>query len=265
MKTTSLIDGTTIYCISPTEGQMLYEHINGYLNHSLIKINEGDTVIDVGANIGVLGIKLSKMFSSNIEIFCFEPIKPIFKVLEKNAELSNNINFKFFEWGISDKNELMSCTYYPNSPALSTANPEMWNSNDELISALEGNLKHSPENWWWARYIPKFMYPYIVWRLKKNPQEMKCQLKTLSESIRLCKIKKIDLLKIDCEGNELKVINGIQNEDWDIIKQLIIEVHDIGNRLDYIQNLLKDKNYNVQIVKEPSLENTALYNLYAQR
>ena len=165
----------------------------------------------------------------------------------------------------SYKNELMSCTYYPNSPALSTANPEMWNSNDELISALEGNLKHSPENWWWARYIPKFMYPYIVWRLKKNPQEMKCQLKTLSESIRLCKIKKIDLLKIDCEGNELKVINGIQNEDWDIIKQLIIEVHDIGNRLDYIQNLLKDKNYNVQIVKEPSLENTALYNLYAQR
>ena len=44
-----------------------------------------------------------------------------------------------------------------------------------------------------------------------------------------------------------------------------LEVHDIGNRLDYIQNLLKDKNYNVQIVKEPSLENTALYNLYAQR
>ena len=54
------------------------------------------------------------------------------------------------------------------------------------------------------------------------------------------------LLKIDCEGNELKVINGIQNEDWDIIKQLIIEVHDIGNRLDYIQNLLKDKNYSVR-------------------
>ena len=94
MKTTSLIDGTKIYCISPTEGQMLYEHINGYLSHSLIKINEGDTIVDIGANIGILGIKLSKMFPSNIEIFCFEPIKPIFKVLERNAKLSNNINFK---------------------------------------------------------------------------------------------------------------------------------------------------------------------------
>ena len=77
MKQTTLIDGTKIFCISPTEGQMLYEHISGYINHDLIEIKEGDIVVDIGANIGVLGIRLSKMFS-NIEIISFEPINDIF-------------------------------------------------------------------------------------------------------------------------------------------------------------------------------------------
>ena len=61
MKKTSLIDGSKIYCISPTEGQMLYAHIAGYINHDSIQIKSGDTIVDVGATIGIFGIKLSKL------------------------------------------------------------------------------------------------------------------------------------------------------------------------------------------------------------
>ena len=42
MKKTTLVDGSQIFCITPTEGQMLYEHISGYLEHDLINIAEGD-------------------------------------------------------------------------------------------------------------------------------------------------------------------------------------------------------------------------------
>ena len=264
MKKTSLIDGSKIYCISPTEGQMLYEHINGYLEHDFIKIKSGDTVVDIGANIGVFGIKLSNMFS-DIKIFAFEPVSPIFSVLKKNAEHSNNKQFKVFKWGLSDKNEFLNCTYYPNSPAMSTSNPSMWGSNKELLTALKGNLENAPKNWWWAKYIPPFFYPYIVKRLRKNPQQIKCELKTISESIKKCQIEKIDLLKIDCEGNELKAINGIEDLDWDIIMQIIVEVHDINGRLDHIVEILKDRGYRVDVVKEPSLKETSLYNVYAYR
>jgi len=264
MKKTSLIDGSKIYCISPTEGQMLYEHINGYLDHDFIKIKPEDTIVDIGANIGIFGIKLSKMFS-DIKIFAFEPVNPIFSVLKRNADLSKNKNFKVFEWGLSDKNEFINCTYYPNSPAMSTSNPDMWNSKKELLNALKGNLANAPKNWWWAKYIPHFLYPYIIKRLRKNPQQIKCKLKTISESIKKCQIEKIDLLKIDCEGNELKAISGIQKSDWNIISQLIVEVHDINGRLDHIVKILKDKNYSIDIVKEASLEDTSLYNVYARR
>tara|TARA_B100001559_G_scaffold317748_2_gene323487 strand:- start:145 stop:948 length:804 start_codon:yes stop_codon:yes gene_type:complete len=264
MKKTTLVDGSQIFCITPTEGQMLYEHISGYLEHDLINIAEGDTIIDVGANIGVFGIRLSKMFA-NIQIIGFEPIGEIFRVLEKNAELSQNKSFKIFNWGISDKQENINFTYYPNSPALSTANPDMWSSDEELLIALEGNLDNPPSNWWWAKYIPKFLYPHIVTRLRKNAKIIPCKLKTLSMSIEECGIENIDLLKIDCEGNELKVLKGIEKKHWPLIKQIVTEVHDIDGRLDYICKMLKKLGFIVSVVSEPSMENTALYNVYAKQ
>ncbi len=260
---TTLIDGTEINCISSNEAKMLYEHINGYLN-SKIDIKENDTIIDVGANIGIFGIKLSKLFNNNITILSFEPISHIFTILNANTKLVKNDNFKAFEWGLSNKNEQVNFTYYPNSPALSTANPEAWDNNEDLITAVEGNLKHSPKNLWWTKLIPRFLYPLIVKKLKENPIDLKCEVKTLSYIIEKQNLKKIDLLKIDCEGNELKVLEGIKTNDWKIIKQLIIEVHDIDNRLDTITNILKNQNYNVKIEKETSMKNTRLFNVIAK-
>ena len=52
---------------------------------------------------------------------------------------------------------------------------------------------------------------------------------------------------------------------WIIIMQLIIEVHDIDGRLDHIVKMLKNKNYTVDVLKEASLKDTSLYNVYARR
>ena len=72
---------------------MLYEHINGYLNTEVV-INENDVIIDIGANIGIFGIKLSKLFDNKITILSFEPIKDIYSVLKKNSLITQNKNFK---------------------------------------------------------------------------------------------------------------------------------------------------------------------------
>ena len=262
MNKKTLIDGTEINCISSNEAKMLYEHINGYLN-SRINIKKNDIIIDIGANIGIFGIKLSKLFNNKITILSFEPIKHIFNVLEKNSMLIGNENFKVFQLGLSDKNEQVNFTYYPNSPALSTANPEAWDDNEDLITAVEGNLKHSPKNLWWTKFIPRFLYPMIVKKLKNNPIKIECEVKTLSYIIESQKLQRIDLLKIDCEGNELKVLEGINDNHWKVIKQLIIEVHDIDNRLNTIIKILKNQNYDVEIEKEDSMKNTRLFNVIA--
>lgn len=263
MKKTILPDKTEVYCINWREAQMLQEHIDGYFNE-YISIKNNATIIDIGANIGIFGLELSKRYK-NINIFAFEPIEDIYKVLKRNSILSKNKNFRAYNYGISDRNGEEEFNYFPNSPALSSSTNEIAESKEDLITALKGSLMHPPKNWWWARLIPVFLYPYIAKNLIKNPVKTKCSIKTLSEIINLFSISQIDLLKIDCEGNELNVIDGIDEKHWRIIKQVVIEVNDINGRFDYINKKLTASGYKIKVTKDPSLKDTNLINLFAKK
>ena len=90
-----------------------------------------------------------------------------------------------------------------------------------------------------------------------------CPVKRLSDIISAESIEKIDLLKIDVEKSELNVLQGIDDEDWSKIKQIIIEVYDKDGRLAEITELLTAHGYLLQVEQEESLETTPLYNVYA--
>ena len=75
MKKTKLRDGTVIYCLRKPEAKMLDHHVEGYLQHG-IAINDGDVIFDVGANIGVFGIR-ALQYGPNVKSYCFEPIPDI--------------------------------------------------------------------------------------------------------------------------------------------------------------------------------------------
>ena len=263
MKKTTLINGDTIFCINSLEAQMLHEHITGYFD-DFISLEQSDTILDIGANIGILGLELTKKYPM-INIHSFEPIDDIYSVLKANSDLSNNKNFQSYNFGISDKSESIEFTYFPNAPALSSANDEIWNSKEDLIEAFDGSMQNAPSNWWWKKFIPKFTYAFFVKNLIRKKKKISCKLKPLSKVIDELSLRKIDLLKIDCEGNEHKVINGINEENWSIINQLIIEINDIDGRLEYIKNKLKKLGFKIKIIQEPALKKTNLYNLFARK
>jgi hypothetical protein len=56
MTKTKLFDGTEVYCLRKPEAKMLDHHVEGYLQNG-IEIKDGDVVFDVGANIGVFGVR----------------------------------------------------------------------------------------------------------------------------------------------------------------------------------------------------------------
>ena len=79
-------------------------------------------------------------------------------------------------------------------------------------------------------------------------------------------VDRIDLLKVDCEGAELKVLQGISDKDWPKIKSAVIEVHDLEGRLETIRGLLEKNGFgSIHVEREQGLEDTKMYNLYATR
>jgi len=265
--TVQLPDGTTAYCLRPLEASILDQHISGYLQHG-IHLTPDAVVFDVGANIGLMGIRVLQQFP-NAQVFAFEPIPAIFEVLRQNAQPFNKTDKKHFialPFGIAAERGSTVFNYYPNAPASSTAYPEMW-SKESWQEAVNGNLRHAaPSSLQWVKWLPAAVHQLTAKWLHANAQTVHCELRTLSDMMAQYEVTHIDLLKIDCEGNELSVLLGIETVDWPKIQQVVVEVHDVDNRLETVRQLLQKHGFtNIVTDQELALQKTNLVNVYAMR
>jgi FkbM family methyltransferase len=265
MKQTHLMDGTPVYCLRAPEAKTLDHHVEGYLQHG-IEINNGDIVFDVGANIGVFGVRAIQN-QPLTKVYCFEPIPAIYEVLKANAKNTDENRLIALPYGVSDVNTQATFSYFPNTPALSTLHPEEWDNNPGAFKkAVKGTMKNPPAGMKWMRLIPTFFAGAIANHLVKGKMMVECQIRKTSDIIDELKVERIDLLKIDCEGAELGVIKGIDEKDWPKIKSVVVEIHDQDGRLDFIKNLLESKGFKqIHLEVEKGLEETQLVNLFATR
>jgi FkbM family methyltransferase len=93
---------------------------------------------------------------------------------------------------------------------------------------------------------------------------------TLSTVIQEYELPVVDFLKIDVEGSELEVLEGILPEYWPFIQYLVVEVHDHKDRLQKVLKLLAASGYlldNTHVVRAShSMEGAAaIYLVYACR
>lgn len=265
MRKTKLKDGTEVFCIKAPEAKMLDHHVDGYLQHG-ISIEDNDVIFDVGANIGIFGIRAIQS-KKNVKVYCFEPIPDIADVLNANSKKFGENQLIVEQMGLSDTTEQVEFTYFPNTPALSTFKPEEWeNDPKEFNKAVKGSMRNPPPEMKWMRLIPTAFSPLIANYLRKGKKKVQCQLNVTSDIITKEQIDKIDLLKVDCEGAELSVLNGINSDHWPLIKSVVVEVHDIDGRLNAIESMLRKQGFEkIHVEKESGLENTMLYNIFAVR
>lgn len=264
MKQVLLTDNLPIYCLQKPEALVLDHHIQGYF-HESIQLKDGDVVIDVGANIGVLGVRLLHKFPQS-KVYAFEPIPMIYKVLEANAKRMGSDRFVALNMGLSTQAGALEFVFFPLAPALSTAHPEMWDDPSKFALAVKGVLKDLKTQFWWAKLIPLGISGLIARVLRWGATKMVCPLQTLSSVIHDKEIERIDLLKIDCEGAEWEVLQGIAAEDWPKIKQVVAEVHNDNNRLEQVKQLLTTHGLtSIHVEQEAGLHGTSLYNIFAHR
>lgn len=264
-----LPNGLKIFCLSQKEIPFLYEQVQEYLRNG-IELAPGDTVFDVGANIGLFSVWVYDRFQSNLNIYAFEPIPVLYEILKRNAERFDAEKLKVFPFGLSQVRKSVTFGYYPNATSLSTAYPEdSVRERDKLKQVILSNFREGPSDALRLKWVPPFLRSWLVDRKLKHIfqfNQVSCELRTLSEIIAEQRIEQIDLLKIDVERSELDVLLGIEAEDWSKIKQVVVEVHDLENRVEKVTTLLNNRGFRkVTVEQEPLLKGSDIFNIYAQR
>lgn len=213
-------------------------------------------VFDVGANIGLFTLYAS-MLCKDATVYAFEPIPPIFETLKLNASVYE-VNARLYNCGLSNANRKVTFTYYPHASCMSGYYADA-DRDRQTLSLILKQQNHQPQVTDFAPLLDDIANERI------KSEAFLCELRTVSEIISENSIECVDLLKIDVEKSELDVLQGIENEDWKKIRNIVIEAHDVNGQLERIRTLLEHRGYNVIVEQDVSLDSMGLFNIYAKR
>ena len=165
---------------------------------------ENMTVIDIGANIGSHTVLISKLVGKKGTVYAFEPSKNHVEILFYNLMINNCTNTKIYCYGCGDKNE----NRFVNNEFLNTK-----------VAANFGAIELKTES------------------SSSNDEQVEII------SIDSFDFSKIDVVKIDAEGMENLVINGMRNTIEKYKPIIIIEIHQ--PEFENMKNIFDSLNYSL--------------------
>ncbi|WP_428389884.1 FkbM family methyltransferase [Mucisphaera sp.] len=154
-------------------------------------LSEGDTVLDVGANIGAFTIVASRLVGDTGKVFSYEPDPVIFKRLLRNLEINNINNVNAINGAVG---------------AVSTK-AAFYSSNKSAYSSLAKQVD--------GRNTEKPSFEVDVIAIDEA-------LSMGGDSIKL--------MKIDCEGGEYEIFDALNKNKASSIKYIVRESHIVPGR-----------------------------------
>ncbi|HEX8500621.1 MAG TPA: FkbM family methyltransferase [Pyrinomonadaceae bacterium] len=228
-----------------------------YIRHG-VELKDGDCVFDVGANVGFFTLFAHRR-ARDVRVYAFEPAPPLFEALGENVA-RHGVNARLFNCGVSDRSGTAAFTFYPNSSGMSSFYADEREEREALRAIMRNQLRQGVGG---MEQVMRHADDLLDERLKAFGYE--CRLRTLSEVIAEERVGVIDFLKVDVQKSELDVLRGVADEDWPKIRQIVVEVHDLGGRLDEIRGMLEGRGYAVAVEQDDHYEESILYNLFARR
>lgn len=260
-----LPNGMSIAHLNKNETDYLYKEIfeeQNYMRHG-VSLPADACVFDVGANIGLFSLFVSQ-HAPSARVYAFEPLRPIFDTLRINTELYG-ANVKTFELGLSNTEQTDTFTFYPHYSMMSglTAYADAEEEKQVVLSFMRNEQKDGDTE---AATLLEHAEELLEGRFEAETHA--CRLRRLSDVIREEGVQQIDLLKVDVQRAELQVLQGIDDEDWPKIQQIVTELHDAsgpgsGGALDEMTALLERHGFQVIAEQEELLKGTDRYQLYA--
>jgi len=183
---------------------LIYRNIEPDFQKILKKyISEGDTVFDIGANIGYVSVALSKLVGNKGKVFSFEAIPHTSTEFLVNINLNNCSNITLIQKALSNENKKVT------------------------FRIPDGGTNHSMASMVWHKKEDDTINVEVDSIILDEDKD----LKNLSPSF----------IKIDVEGSEGMVISGMKELISREKPIIYIECSDKGRET--VWNTLKDLNY----------------------
>jgi FkbM family methyltransferase len=222
-------------------------------------VSPGDTVVDVGANVGAFSLRVAERCQSDVTLLCFEPSPATCRALTanfgKNALLGKTRHF-IHQVGLGSRKEAgQERAFYNFRHFPSNSTFDLANKRRECEMFFEDRARRLGD--WFARVIPtprsgagarleRMTSPFWKgsawwWITRKylGVESGKARIETLDEVLRRERIARVDLLKIDVEGPELEVLQGLGPRTWPLVRQVVMETHNRDGRQSVIEDLCR--------------------------
>ena len=171
------------------------------------------------------------------KVFAFEPLPAIHAVLSANLAL-HGVDAEVFACGLSNAEREVDFQYFPNTPGLSG-----YSGADDVADTVKAVLRAQQD-------IDLADIDTVVPERLQH-ETVHSRVRTLSSVIDERNVSHIDLLKIDVERAELDVLEGIEPPHWPLIRQIVMEAHDLDGRVARITELLQRRGFHVAVEQSP--------------
>lgn len=267
MLQTMLPNEQLVYCVNPLEAPIIFGQIAPYFKHG-IKVEEGDTIVDVGANIGLFTLTACDWGKRAVKILAFEPIPDLFKGLTANAKKYKLDSLVTLPCALSRESGAIEFTHYPLLTSMSTAYPYDSNAASVRLGFRDILPQFPPFVRWIQRLPPKpqEIVLCVLLNILLRGRRVSCQALSLSDAIRDHELTRIDLVKIDAEMAELDILQGVTADDWVKIKKIVVEVHDVEGRLNKVRSLLQAAGFRrIDDEQDPHMREFRVHTVYATK
>lgn len=153
------------------------------------KLAEGDTVIDVGANIGCFTLFAARQVGRTGRVIALEPDGETFRQLQRNVEINSFENIQILRLAVADRSGTVRFHRHPNA----------------LFSSLYESVDGRPA----------------------DGAVEEVQAVTMAQLFEQQHVERCNFLKLDCEGAEHAIVRGLSTELAARIDRIGMELHEV--------------------------------------
>ncbi len=193
--------------------------------HPGFEIRPRDTVIDIGANMGMFVLWAAPQASQG-RVLAIEPTSVI-SCLETNVRLNKLSNVTPIRAAVGADGGTMELITYPDF---------------NIVTHQRG---------WRPAASTRFLINFAVRRRRLKPVCESAPRLSLGRVFEEHHVERVDFLKIDCEGGEYEIFRNMDASDWRRIDRIAMEFHELERGQDHRELVatLEAHGFTVQVRK----------------